>query len=127
MTTKELTNFRNVLRKKQAELLQNSRRFDSIAIERSADALEEAQYKVAREVAVVSLNRESTLRHNVAAALFRIQDGCFGTCTHCGNEIGRRRLEALPWAPLCIRCQEKADVGEMSVLESLHPSFPDAA
>ena len=89
--------------------------------------LEEADYKTARELAIAGLNRESTVRRSVESALLRIQDGCFGTCVHCGSEISRRRLEAVPWTPLCIRCQEAADLGEDSVLESLAPAFLDAA
>jgi hypothetical protein len=49
MTKAELANFREVLRAKYAELSHNSQGLESIAIERSADALEEAQYKSARE------------------------------------------------------------------------------
>jgi DnaK suppressor protein len=100
---------------------------ESIAIERSADVLEEAGYKAARELAIAGLNRESALRRGVSAALLRIQDGSFGTCVHCGEGISRRRLDVVPWAPLCIRCQEAADRGEESVLESIDPAFVDAA
>jgi DnaK suppressor protein len=127
MTKAELANFRGVLRAKHAELSNNSQGLESIAIERSADALEEAQYKSARELAMAGLNRETTLRRNVAMALLRIQDGSFGICTHCGNEVSRRRLEAVPWSPFCIRCQEAADLGQESVLESIEPAFRDAA
>jgi DnaK suppressor protein len=126
MTQTELANFRAVLGTKQAEL-SKMRGLESIAIERSADALEEADYKTARELAIAGLNRESTVRRSVVAALLRIRDGSFGTCVHCGSEIGSRRLQAVPWAPLCIVCQEAADLGEEDILESLAPTFSDAA
>ena len=32
-------------------------------------------------------------------------------CTNCGNEIGAKRLEALPWVRYCINCQEMAEKG----------------
>ena len=41
----------------------------------------------------------------VEAALARLDDGTFGTCRNCGKPIGAERLEALPWAALCIDCQ----------------------
>jgi DnaK suppressor protein len=126
MTQTDLAKFRDVLQTKQSELTK-TRGLESIAIERSADVLEEADYKTARELAIAGLNRDSTVRRSVASALFRIQDGSFGTCVHCGNEIGRRRLEVLPWTPLCIGCQEAADRGEESVLESIDPAFLGAA
>ena len=126
MTPTVLANFRNILRAKQAELTK-TRGLESIAIERSADVLEEADYKTARELAIAGLNRESTVRRRVAAALYRTQDGSFGTCAHCRSDISKRRLEAVPWTSLCIRCQEAADRGEESVLKSLDPGFLDAA
>jgi DnaK suppressor protein len=127
MTIADLVSFREVLRAKQAELSHNSHGLESIAVERSADMIEEAQYKSARELAMAGLNRESAIRRSVAMALLRIQDGAFGICTHCGIEVRRRRLEAVPWSPLCIRCQEAADRGQESVLESIEPAFRDAA
>jgi DnaK suppressor protein len=126
MTQTDLAKFRDVLRTRQAELTL-TRGLESIAIERSADELEEADYKTARELAIAGLNREATVRRSVASALLRIQDGCFGTCVHCGIEISKRRLAAVPWTPFCIRCQEAADRGEDRVLESLDPAFLDAA
>lgn len=126
MTQTDLANFRDVLRAMQAELTK-TRGLESIAIERSADVLEEADYKTARELAIAGLNREATVRRSVASALLRVQDGCFGTCVHCGSEISERRLAAVPWTPFCITCQEAADRGEERVLESLGPAFLDAA
>ncbi len=41
----------------------------------------------------------------VDAALARLDDGTFGACQNCGNPIAPERLEALPWAALCIDCQ----------------------
>jgi DnaK suppressor protein len=41
----------------------------------------------------------------VDAALERIEGGTFGVCQNCGREIRTERLEALPWAALCIDCQ----------------------
>jgi DnaK suppressor protein len=45
------------------------------------------------------------------AALKRIDDGTYGTCTNCGREIPHDRLEANPWASLCIDCKRKAEGG----------------
>jgi DnaK suppressor protein len=44
----------------------------------------------------------------VEAALARIEDGTFGTCSVCGGPIAAERLEALPWAASCIECQRLA-------------------
>jgi DnaK suppressor protein len=49
----------------------------------------------------------------VRQALNRVQDGSYGECQHCGEEIGPKRLEALPWTPYCIDCQEKIENGQI--------------
>jgi DnaK suppressor protein len=41
----------------------------------------------------------------IDAALKRIAEGTYGTCTNCDRPIAVERLEALPWATLCIDCQ----------------------
>jgi YteA family regulatory protein len=41
----------------------------------------------------------------IEAALKRIEEGTYGICSNCGNLIPEERLEALPWATLCIDCQ----------------------
>ena len=41
----------------------------------------------------------------VEAAIARLDEGTYGRCTRCGGAIAAERLEALPWAALCIACQ----------------------
>jgi RNA polymerase-binding protein DksA len=48
---------------------------------------------------------ESKLRL-IDAALDRLAAGEYGACLTCGGPISPRRLDAIPWAALCIRCQE---------------------
>jgi DnaK suppressor protein len=45
----------------------------------------------------------------VDRALTKMELGTYGTCERCGNEIGIERLEALPWAILCIDCKQKGE------------------
>ena len=49
----------------------------------------------------------SNLR-DVERALTKMTAGTYGTCERCGKPIGPERLEALPWAILCIECKQKA-------------------
>ena len=46
---------------------------------------------------------------DIDAALRRIEDGTYGICTSCGRRIAEERLEARPWATLCIDCQRKRE------------------
>ena len=109
MTKNEINKFKEILEARQAELAEVLRNREGIAIEKSPDALDEVQRAAERELAIRNLDRESNLLRNVRAALRRIQEGNFGTCLHCEEEISPKRLAAVPWTPYCIQCQEMAD------------------
>ncbi len=47
----------------------------------------------------------------VEQALARIRDRTYGVCEECGGVIAKKRLEAIPFAPLCIRCAENLESG----------------
>jgi len=69
MTKTDLATFRELLRAKQIELSGKSLSVERIAIERSADELEEAEYKSLREMAIAGLSRESAMRRSIELAL----------------------------------------------------------
>ena len=98
-----------ILERKEAELVRVLRERGGIAIERSADPMDEIQYASERDLAIGNVDRESTLLRDVRAALQRIHNGSFGTCEECELSIGSKRLAAVPWAQRCILCQEAAD------------------
>lgn len=52
-------------------------------------------------------NNAHVLLAQVQAALDRLDNGTYGTCVICGKEINPKRLEALPWATLCLEDQAK--------------------
>ncbi len=109
MTKTELNKFKKILQTKRDELEQIVRNRDAITIEKSADALDEVQHAAERELAIRNLDRDSHLLRNVRGALRRIEEGTFGTCLHCEEEISPKRIAAVPWAAFCIQCQEQAD------------------
>lgn len=95
---------------------------------RMADAVKQGRQEVAEDTldvadqAVFSYQKEmlfsqGTEGHSqltlVRLALERMEDGTFGECLHCGNVIGEKRLEALPWTPYCIECAEKVETGNL--------------
>ena len=98
-----------VLERKEAELVQVLRNPDGIAIEKSADQMDEIQYASERDLAIRNVDCESRLLRQVRTALQRMRDGSFGTCLDCERAISPKRLAVLPWASRCIRCQEAAD------------------
>lgn len=109
MTDLEISKFKKILQNKRDELERIVRNRDAITIEKSADALDEVQHASERELAIRNLDRESNLLRNVRAALRRIDDGTYGVCMHCEEDISPKRIAAVPWAPYCIQCQEQAD------------------
>ena len=71
------------------------------------------------DMATSTFDREldDTLEENVErtigeidAALQRIENGTYGTCVNCGEPIPADRLEAVPWATLCIDCKRKDEL-----------------
>ena len=52
-------------------------------------------------------DREKAQLMQVDAALAALDDGTYGTCRSCGQPIPAGRLEAIPWATLCIDCARK--------------------
>jgi len=58
------------------------------------------------------LNQMEGQLAEVNRALKRIKDGTYGICTNCGNLINSERLEALPYAELCIDCQRQERVNK---------------
>jgi DnaK suppressor protein len=127
MTKAELNKYRQILEAKQAELMQFVRNRDGIAIEKSPDALDEVQHAAERELAIRNLDRESNLLRNVRAALRRMNEGSFGVCLHCEEDISPKRLHAVPWAPFCIACQEQADRNAANGEEEMEEMLVDAA
>jgi DnaK suppressor protein len=123
MTKTDIAKYKTILEERQAELAGILRNRDGITIEKSPDALDEVQNAAERELAIRNLDRESNLLRNVRAALRRIDEGTFGTCVHCEEEISPKRVAAVPWTPFCIACQEQADraqeEGNQETLEEL--------
>ena len=109
MKRPELDEFRNTLKTRQAELGAGLRRREALAIETSADELDQIQHAQERDFAMGALDRESVRLREIRAALGRIDRGSFGICLNCEEEIGAKRLAAVPWTALCIACQEVAE------------------
>jgi DnaK suppressor protein len=109
MSKNEIGKFKRVLETKHIELTPLLRKRDGMAIEKTPDALDEVQLAAERELATRNLERDSKVHRDVRAALQRIEQGTYGICLGCEEEISSKRLRAVPWTSLCISCQEQAD------------------
>jgi DnaK suppressor protein len=57
----------------------------------------------------------------IQEAIKAIDRGQYGECTRCGNDINEKRLEAMPWATMCIHCQEETETEGISSRTVLAP------
>jgi DnaK suppressor protein len=75
---------------------------------RAGDHTSDAVMQMERSVAAEQLHHMSV---EIDRALAKLGEGTYGCCDACGGEIGRERLEALPWATLCVACKSAGRVG----------------
>jgi DnaK suppressor protein len=62
-----------------------------------------------REKDLLLASAEGKVAHQIREALAKIEDGSYGTCEECGKPIGAKRLEMIPYASLCSKCQVKSE------------------
>ena len=79
--------------------------------EGTQDIADKAANSYTKEFLFSLSNTERDLLQLVEEALLRLQNGHFGICAVCENEVEKKRLEAVPWAKRCLGCQEKQEQG----------------
>jgi RNA polymerase-binding transcription factor len=72
---------------------------------------ENASATLGREIDYTLGENSGEVLSQIDAALARLDEGTYGTCAHCGTEIAPERLDAYPWASLCIDCKREAERG----------------
>ena len=116
----DLTVMRKRLEEKQAEIQQHIATLTGSpmppedAIQASDGVLEPEEEAVDLEETDVEqaiLDNEKALLAEVQQALARIENGTYGICTNCGQPIPEKRLEAIPWASLCVTCEHERGTG----------------
>jgi DnaK suppressor protein len=81
----------------------------------SADPLDSSAMDADRSFTLRIRDRESKLINKIKAALDRIEEGEYGVCDMCGEDIGVARLRARPVTTFCIRCKTKLESQEKLV------------
>jgi DnaK suppressor protein len=90
------------------EAEQYSRERDSEATQDPADMAANAYTK---ELLFSMSANDRRLLELIDEALVRIEAGEYGECVHCGEDVQEKRLEAVPWARHCLRCQDLQERG----------------
>lgn len=115
MDAKDLEYFREVISGTLNDILQNSQATIedmTESVEVYADPADRATAESDRAFTLRLRDRERKLIKKIQQAMQRIEDGEFGICQECGEEIGVARLKARPMTTLCIACKSKQEADE---------------
>ena len=118
MKKKDLDYFKKLLDQQLEELL--SQADDTVSgmttpKENFPDPTDRASLEADRNFMLRIRDRESKLIKKIKKALGRIEDGSFGICESCGEEISVKRLKARPVTTLCIDCKTKEEAMEKAL------------
>ena len=115
MDSKKSEHFKKKLLEKKSELYRVVSMTEQYGREADGDSTQDVADKAAnsytKEFLFSQSSNERYLLQMVNEALNRVEDGTFGVCVACDNEIQQKRLEAVPWARHCINCQERQEQG----------------
>ena len=76
------------------------------------DAAEASEADIQDDIEFALIQMKSETLHKIEEALTRLEEGTFGYCFECGDEISERRLRALPFAVRCKDCEEAREIAE---------------
>ncbi len=114
MRAKEKKHFRQKLLEKRTELISVVQKTEDYGRQANTEAegmdlADKASSSYTKEFMFSKSDGDRQLLQEVVDALRRLDEGEFGDCMNCGEEVNRKRLEAVPWSPFCLNCQEKAE------------------
>jgi len=113
MKKKEAEAVRKKLEERRSELVRKLSEFrnESKAVETdiAQDLADKAESSYTKEFLLSLSDAEREQLFQIDSALKRLAKGDYGQCLVCQKEIGKKRLTALAWTPLCIECEEKSE------------------
>lgn len=81
-------------------------------LESARDVGDQALMDLERELGISLMEMRNKRRQSIDEALTRLHEGTYGICAECGVEISEKRLQAVPFAKLCVECQSRAELLE---------------
>lgn len=113
MTKKEKKEFRKMMMERKEMIIRKLSEFinesKEVEINVAQDVVDKAESSYTKEFLLSLSDTERDQLMLIDEALRRLDKDDFGLCQLCSREISRKRLDALPWTPYCINCQEKAE------------------
>lgn len=118
MTKRELAKFRKSVLAAREALTDKVQKTEDYGREADADGgardlADKASSSYTKELMFSMSNADRQLLQVMDDALARLDNGDYGECQNCGERIGKKRLEAVPWAILCISCKELEEQEEL--------------
>jgi DnaK suppressor protein len=115
MERERLESFRELLNERLKAILEEAEKtVKGMTNDRDSfpDPTDRANLETDRNFLLRIRDRERKLIGKITEALARIDDGTFGICEECGEDISEERLKARPMTTLCIDCKTKAEEEE---------------
>jgi DnaK suppressor protein len=125
MNDRQLNSFRKQLVNEIVRLSQNQTAALAGDAEPAADVIDKAAREGQINFAFRMRERERLLSRKIKRALVRIEEGTFGICQSCGEDIPIARLKARPVTDHCFDCKTRMEAGERA-LESGRTGAPEA-
>jgi len=115
MDKRKAKTYRDKLLQRREALVGQVQAAEAYSRERDAEATQDpadmAANAYTKELLMSMSTNDRQLLESIDSALHRIQSGDYGYCDNCGEAINEKRLEALPWAHHCVKCQELNERG----------------
>ena len=115
MEALDLEYFRGTLTQSLKDLLKKGNEAVSLLLEFTADSsdlIDQATLEADRSFRLRIRDRENKLIRKIEQSLTRIEEGTFGICEVCGEDIAIQRLKARPVTTCCIACKNKMEAME---------------
>ena len=115
MNKRKLRQYRKLLEQSLERLVEEaSETLNGMSAEKALfpDPTDRAALESNRNFLLRIRDRERKLLVKIQEALNRIDDGTFGTCQECGEDISESRLKARPVATLCVECKRMQEIEE---------------
>lgn len=81
-------------------------------LESARDVGDQALMDLERELGISLMEMRNRRRQSIDEALTRLHEGTYGICAECGVEVSEKRLQAIPFAKLCVECQSRVELLE---------------
>ncbi|HEY7784810.1 MAG TPA: TraR/DksA C4-type zinc finger protein [Pyrinomonadaceae bacterium] len=115
MDKRKLKSFRDKLLARRESLVGQVQQAELYSRERDSEATQDpadmAANAYTKELLVSMSDNDRQLLNLIDEALERIEDGGYGRCVRCEEPLPDKRLEAVPWARHCVRCQDLQERG----------------